>query len=63
MKKVTQKMLNDFDRAYSILANISSELKYRGGEDVLSNLTSGSGLQRIKSSLQDQHNEGQKSKF
>ena len=57
MKKVTQKMLNDFDRAYAILADISSELRYRGGEDVLSNLTSGSGLQRIKSNLQDQYNE------
>ena len=44
MKKVTQKMLNDFDRAYSILANISSELKYRGGEDVLSNLNFGIGF-------------------
>ena len=60
MKRVTQKMLNDFDRASSILADISSELVYRGGEDILFNLIGGSGLQRIKSSLQDQHNEGQK---
>ena len=60
MKRVTQKMLNDFDRASSILADISSELVYRGGEDVLSNLCGGSGLQRIKMNLQDQHNEGQK---
>ena len=60
MKKVTQKMLNDFDRAFSILCNISSELTYRGGEDVLFNLIGGSGLQKIKMNLQDQHNEGQK---
>ena len=60
MIKVTQKMLNDFDRAYSILADISSELVYRGGEDILFNLIGGSGLQRIKMNLQDQHNEGQK---
>ena len=58
MKKVTQKMLNDFDRAYAILANINAELISRGGQDgALSNLTSGSGLWRIKSNLQDQYNE------
>ena len=54
-------MLNDFDRAYSILADINAELTSRGGQEgTLSNLTTGSGLWRIKSNLQDQHNEGQK---
>jgi len=58
MKKVTQKMLNDFDRAYAILADINAELISRGGQDgTLSNLTNGSGLWRIKSNLQDQYNE------
>ena len=64
MKKVTQKMINDFDRAYSILADINAELTSRGGQDgTLYNLTTGSGLWRIKSNLQNQHDEGQKWKF